>query len=107
MTLLRQIELEIANGKTPPQACKEAEITIQTCYHWRKEYRRLKLGQAKRLKDLERENARLKRLVVELSFEKQVLFDPAFLRDSAALQCARLSGGYLELLNRTSPALMT
>ena len=73
VTLLRQIEVEIANGKTPPQACKEAEITIQTCYHWRKEYRGLKLGQAKRLKALERENVRLRRLVVELSFEKQVL----------------------------------
>ena len=92
MALLRQVEVEIANGKMSPQARKEAEIIIQTCYHWRKEYRELKLGQAKRLKDLERENARLERLVIEQSFDKQVLFDPAFLRDSVALQCARLSG---------------
>ncbi len=57
VTLLRQIEVEIANGKTTPQACKEAEITVQTYYRWRKEYGGLKLDQAKRLKELERENA--------------------------------------------------
>lgn len=38
VTLLRQIEVEIANGKTTPQACQEAEITVQTYYRWRKEY---------------------------------------------------------------------
>jgi putative transposase len=56
VTLLRQIEVEIANGKTTPQACKEAEITVQTFYRWRKEFGGLKLDQAKRLKELEREN---------------------------------------------------
>ena len=77
VNLLRQIEVEIANGKTPPQACKEAEITQQTYYRWRKEYGGLKLDQAKRLKELERENAKLKRLVAELSLEKQILKDVA------------------------------
>jgi hypothetical protein len=62
VNLLRQIEVEIANGKTTPLACKEAEITVQTYYRWRKEYGGLKLDQAKRLKELERENAKLKRL---------------------------------------------
>ena len=52
VTLLRQIEVAIANGKTTPQACKEAEITQQTYYRWRKEYGGLKLDQAKRLKEL-------------------------------------------------------
>jgi putative transposase len=61
---LRQIEVEIANGKTTPQACKETQITAQTYYRWRKEFGGLKLDQAKRLKELERENAKLKRLVV-------------------------------------------
>jgi putative transposase len=75
--LLRQIEVEIANGKTTPQACKEAEITVQTFYRWRKEFGGLKLDQAKRLKELERENAKLKRLVAELSLDKQVLKDIA------------------------------
>ena len=63
MSLLRQIEVGIANGKTTPQACKEAEITKQTYYRWRKEYGGLKLDQAKRLKELEKENSKLKRLV--------------------------------------------
>ena len=77
VNLLRQIEVEIANGKTTPQACKEAEITQQTYYRRRKEYGGLKLDQAKRLKELERENAKLKRLVAELSLEKQILKDVA------------------------------
>ena len=77
VALLRQIEVEIANGKTTPQACKEAEITQQTYYRWRKEFGGLKLDQAKRLKELERENAKLKRLVAELSLEKQILKDVA------------------------------
>jgi len=77
VTLLRQIEVGIANGKPTPQACKEAEITIQTYYRWRKEYGGLKLNQAKRMKELERENTKLKRLVAELSLEKQILKDVA------------------------------
>ena len=77
VTLLRQIEVEIANGKTTPQACKEAQITAQSYYRWRKEYGGLNLDQAKRLKELERENAKLKRLVAELSLEKQILKDVA------------------------------
>ena len=77
VNILRQIEVEIANGKTAPQACRDAQITVQTYYRWRKEFGGLKLGQAKRLKELEKENARLKRLVAELSVEKQVLRDVA------------------------------
>ena len=77
VTMLRQIEVSIGSGKTTPQACKEAAITVQTYYRWRKEYGGLKLEQAKRLKDLEKENTRLKRLVAELSLEKQILKDVA------------------------------
>jgi putative transposase len=77
VALLRQIEVGIANGKTTLQACKEVEIHIQTYYLWRKEYGGLKLDQAKRRKDLERENSKLKLLVAELSLEKQVLKDVA------------------------------
>ena len=64
VALLRQIEVEIANGKNTPQACKEAEITVQTYYRCRKEFGGLKLDQAKRMKELERENAKLKRRVI-------------------------------------------
>ena len=77
VTMLRQIEVGIANGKTTPQACKEAEITIQTFYRWRKEYGGLKMDQAKRLKELEKENGKLKRLVSELALDKQILKDIA------------------------------
>jgi len=77
VTLLRQVEVGIANGRTTPQACEEAEITAQTYYRWRKELGGLKLDQAKRLKELERENAKLKRSVAELSLEKQILKDVA------------------------------
>ena len=77
VTLLRQVEVGLANGKSTSQACKEAEITAQTYYRWRKEFGGLKLDQAKRLKELEKENTKLKRLVAELSLEKQILKDVA------------------------------
>ena len=77
VAMLRQIEIEIANGNTTPQACKEAQITVQIYYRRRKEFGGLKLDQAKRMKDLERENAKLKRSVAELSLEKQILKDVA------------------------------
>ena len=77
VNLLRKIEVEIANGKTAPQTAREVGITEQTYYRWRREFGGLKLDQAKRLKELEKENSRLKRLVAELSLEKQVLRDVA------------------------------
>jgi hypothetical protein len=58
-------------------ACKEGEISEQSYYRWRKEYGGLQVDQARRMKDLERENARLRRLVADLSLEKQVLKDVA------------------------------
>jgi hypothetical protein len=77
VNLLRQVEVGIANGKTTGQSCKEAAITEQTYYRWRKEYGGLQVDQAKRLKELEQENAKLKRLVANLSLEKLVLKDIA------------------------------
>jgi putative transposase len=66
VNLLRQIEVAVANGKTTAQACEEAEIVAQTYFRWRKEYGGLQVDQAKRLKELEQENAELERLVAEL-----------------------------------------
>ncbi len=77
VNLLRQVEVGIANGKTTVQACKEASITEQTYYRWRKEYGGLQVDLAKRLKELEQENSKLKRLVANLSLEKLVLKDIA------------------------------
>ncbi len=74
---LRQIEVQTAQGKSLALACKEAEISEQSYYRWRKEYGGQQVDQARRLKDLERENARLRRLVADLSLEKQVLADVA------------------------------
>ncbi|TXN71528.1 transposase, partial [Methylobacterium sp. WL18] len=64
---LRQIEVQTAQGKSLALACRDAEISEQSYYRWRKEYGGLKVDQAKKMKDLERENARLRRLVADLS----------------------------------------
>ena len=74
---LRQIEVLMAQGKSAALACKDAGVSQQSYYRWRKEYGGLEIDQAKRMKDLERENVRLKRLVADLSLEKQVLKDVA------------------------------
>jgi putative transposase len=56
VSLLRQIEVAVANGKSTPQGCRDAGISEQSYYRWRKEYGGLRLDQAKRLKELEKEN---------------------------------------------------
>ena len=75
ITLLRQIEVAMGQGKSAPIACRDAGISQQSYYRWRKEYGGLDLEQARRMKDLEKENTRLKRLVADLSLEKQILKD--------------------------------
>jgi putative transposase len=77
VVLLRQIEVSMSQGKTAPVACREAGISQQSYYRWRKEFGGLEVDQAKRMKELERENVRLKRLVADLSLEKQILKDVA------------------------------
>ena len=74
---LREIEVLLGQGKALAQACREAGITDVTYYRWRREYGGLKSDQAKRLKELERENARLKRVVADLTLEKAILKDVA------------------------------
>lgn len=77
VTKLRQIEVLMGKGRSLQQAVREAGITDPTYYRWRKEYEGLKGNQAKRLKDLERENGGLKKLVADVSLEKAILKDPA------------------------------
>ena len=77
VTKLRQVEVLLAQGKTIAIACKEVGTTDKSYYRWRKEYGGLGVDQAKRLKQLETENGRLKKLVADLSLEKQVLQDIA------------------------------
>ena len=74
---LREAEVKLANGAAIAQVCKDLAITEQTYYRWRKEYGGLKLDQARRLKDLEKENGRLKRLLAEAELDKAILKEAA------------------------------
>ena len=74
---LRAIEVHLSSGMTSEQAARREEISVQSYFRWRKEYGGLKVDQAKRLKEMEKENARLKRLVAELSLDKQILQEVA------------------------------
>ncbi|GJM44085.1 MAG: transposase [Gemmatimonadota bacterium] len=74
---LREAEVELAKGATTTQVCKKLGITNQTYYRWRKEYGGLRIDQAKRLKELERENSRLKKLVADLALDKAILKEAA------------------------------
>ena len=74
---LREAEVLLGQGESIEAVCRKIEITRQTYYRWRKEYGGLRLDQAHRLKDLEKENARLKRLVADLSLDNQILKEAA------------------------------
>jgi putative transposase len=74
---LRQAEVMLSQGATVPEICRKIEVIDQTYYRWRKEYGGMKLEQAKRLKELETENARLKKLVADLSLDKAILKEAA------------------------------
>ncbi len=73
ITKLREAEVELAKGQTTPQVCKKLGVSEQTYYRWRKEYGGLRVDQAKRLKQLEQENARLKKVVADLSLDNSIL----------------------------------
>ena len=70
---LREAEIHIAQGMTAVQAARQIGITEQTYYRWRKEYGGMQVDQARRLKALEKENLRLKRLVAEKELDIQIL----------------------------------
>ena len=74
---LRQAEILIAQGKSIAQVCKTICVSEQTYYRWRKEYGGMKVDQAKRLKELEKENSRLKKAVAELTLDKLILKEVA------------------------------
>ncbi len=74
---LRQAEVELARGLRVPLVCKKLGISEQTYYRWRKEYGGLRLDQAKRLKELERENGRLKTLVADQALDNAILKEVA------------------------------
>ncbi len=74
---LRQAEVGIANGKKIREVCRDLGVSEQTYYRWRREYGGMKTSQAKRLKDLEKENQLLKRAVADLTVDKLILEEAA------------------------------
>ena len=74
---LREAEVLLAQGQTVGEICRHIGISEQSYYRWRREYGGLKRDQARRLKDLERENGRLRRVVADLTLEKLVLKEAA------------------------------
>ena len=70
---LREAEVRLSQGETVPEVSRSLGVSEQTYYRWRKEYGGLKLDQAKRLKELERENSRLRQAVADLTLDKQIL----------------------------------
>ena len=70
---LREAEVMLSQGATIGEASRQIGVTEQTYYRWRKEYGGMQVGQARRLKELEKENSRLKRLVADLSLDNAIL----------------------------------
>lgn len=75
VTLLREIDVITTNGKSLSEACKQVGISDKSYYRWRKIYGGLRVDQAKKFKEIEAENARLKKLVAELSLREAMLKD--------------------------------
>ena len=73
----REAEVGLARGKSVKLMSRELGITEQTYYRWRREYGGMKVSQARRLKELERENGRLKRAVADLTLDKLILEEAA------------------------------
>jgi len=74
---LRTVEIEIGKGLSAEEASRKVGITEQTYYRWKKEFGGLRIDQAKRLKELEQENSRLKRIVADLSIDNSILKEVA------------------------------
>lgn len=74
---LREAEVLISQGKTIGEAARQLGVTEQTYYRWRSSYGGMKTAQARRLKELEKENARLKKAVAELTLDKLILKEAA------------------------------
>jgi len=70
---LREAEVLLSQGSTVGEASKKIEVTEQTYYRWRKEYGGMRIEQARRLKELEKENSQLKQLVADLSLDNAIL----------------------------------
>lgn len=74
---LREVEIALAQGISTAEACRRIAVSVQTYYRWRKEYGGLKTDQARRMKDLEKENLRLRRAILDLTLDKLILQEAA------------------------------
>jgi putative transposase len=74
---LRQVEVLQGQGQSVSEAVRQIGVTVQTYYRWRKDYGGMSRDQLKRLKELETENARLRRVVADLSLDKLILTEAA------------------------------
>ncbi len=74
---LRRADVELGKGKKVPEVCKQIEITEQTYYRWRQKYGGMQPEMAKQFKSLEKENARLKKMVAEQALDKEILKEAA------------------------------
>ena len=74
---LREAEVLLSQGATIGEASRKIGVTEQTYYRWRKEYGGMRLEQAKRLKEIEKENSRLKKLVADISLDNAILKEAA------------------------------
>jgi len=74
---LREVEILLSQGNSISEASRKIGVTEQTYYRWRKEYGGMRVEQARRLKELEKENARLKKLVADLSLDNSILKEAA------------------------------
>ena len=74
---LRKADVELGKGKKVPEVCKELEITEQTYYRWRQKYGGMQPEMVKQLKALEKENARLKKLVADQALDMEILKEAA------------------------------
>lgn len=75
--LLRQADIELGKGRNMPEVCKAVGVHEVTYYRWRREYGGLKVDQAKRMKELEAENTRLKRIVAKQAINMAILKEAA------------------------------
>ena len=100
---LREVEIMLGQGGTTAEACRRIAVSEQTYYRWCKEYGGLKTDQARRMKDLEKENLRLRRAISDLTLDKLILQDESVSDPSGGWIVARMHGETFE--PRTAPAV--
>ena len=100
---LREAEVELVRGKTVAEVVRKLGVTEQTYYRWKREYGGLRMDQAKRLKDLEKENGRLKRLLADAELDKAILREAAAGVRSSTSEPGEAASGCRACVRHTRP----